>query len=322
MINRITQLFPLWAVLFSAAAMLAPSFFIALKPYIVPLLTVVMLAMGLTLTPRDFINVGKHKKAVMAGVILQFTVMPLVALLISTLMGFDADLTVGMVLVGCVAGGTSSNVMTYLAKGDVALSISMTAISTLLGVVLTPLLTAWLVGQTVSVPTLSMLTTLVKIVLIPVAAGVIFNAVAHQTVRKLEPALPLVSMFGIVMIIAIVVALNNTNIMAHGTIIAAAIIIHNSCGLAAGYWVCRLLGFDTKVCRTIAFEVGLQNSGLATALAMKFFTPAAAIPGTLFSVWHNISGSILAGYWSRKAQADTAVQQDSSQPDAATAKTL
>lgn len=300
MLRTITQLFPLWAVLFSLCAYFFPSVFVDLKSQIVPLLTIIMLAMGLTLKPKDFLNVVTNKKAIGIGLILQFSVMPLAALLVSLLLGFDPMLTIGMVLVGSVAGGTSSNVMCYLAKGDVALSITMTSISTLLGVVLTPLLVKLLAGQSVDVPAISMLMSLVKIVLVPVSIGLLCNVLLHSVTEKLEPVLPLISMVAIVMIIAIVVALNASQLATIGPIVALAVILHNSIGLASGYWICRALGFNESICRTVAFEVGLQNSGLATALAMKFFTPASAVAGTIFSIWHNLSGSLLAGYWAKR----------------------
>ncbi|EMA8957339.1 bile acid:sodium symporter family protein [Vibrio fluvialis] len=300
MLRTITQLFPLWAVLFSLCAYFFPSVFVDLKSQIVPLLTIIMLAMGLTLKPKDFLNVVTNKKAIGIGLILQFSVMPLAALLVSLLLGFDPMLTIGMVLVGSVAGGTSSNVMCYLAKGDVALSITMTSISTLLGVVLTPLLVKLLAGQSVDVPAMSMLMSLVKIVLVPVSIGLLCNVLLHSVTEKLEPVLPLVSMVAIVMIIAIVVALNASQLATIGPIVALAVILHNSIGLASGYWICRALSFNESICRTVAFEVGLQNSGLATALAMKFFTPASAVAGTIFSIWHNLSGSLLAGYWAKR----------------------
>jgi BASS family bile acid:Na+ symporter len=300
MLKRLINLFPLWAVLFAGAAYFFPAIFTGLKPLIIPLLMVIMLTMGLTLSGRDFLNVLQHKKAVLVGLILQFTVMPVTALVISLIMGFDVALTVGMILVGSVAGGTASNVMCYLAKGDVALSISMTAISTLLGVLLTPLLVHLLAGQSIDVPTYAMLLSLVKIVVIPVVLGLVVNTLLHSVTQKIEPLLPLISMVAIVVIIGIVVALNAGHLVRIGPAVAVAVILHNSVGLASGYWICRLLGFHEQVCRTIAFEVGLQNSGLATALAMKFFTPASAVAGTLFSIWHNLSGSFLAGIWSKR----------------------
>ncbi|MEL0660375.1 bile acid:sodium symporter family protein [Psychromonas arctica] len=299
MLKTITNLFPVWAILLSLLAFFQPSLFTSLKTFIVPLLTIIMLAMGLTLTPKDFANVSKNIKAVSVGVILQFTVMPIVALIIATLMNFDANLTVGLVLVGAVAGGTSSNVMCFLAKGDVALSISMTAISTLLSVIFTPLLVELLAGKSIDIPVTGMIISLIKIVLVPVVLGIVLNTLLHKSIKKIAPALPLISMAAIVIIIAIVVALNAEKLVEVGSMVAIAVILHNSFGLLAGYWITKKLGFEEKVCRTIAFEVGLQNSGLATALAMKFFAPTAAIAGTIFSIWHNISGSILAGYWSR-----------------------
>lgn len=299
MIKTITNLFPVWAILLSVLAFFQPTIFTSLKSLIVPLLTVIMLAMGLTLTAKDFANVSKNIKAVSVGVILQFTIMPIVALAIATLLNFDVNLTVGLVLVGAVAGGTSSNVMCFLAKGDVALSISMTAISTLLGVIFTPLLVEMLAGKAIDIPVMGMIVSLIKIVLIPVILGVIINTFLHKPINKIAPALPLISMAAIVIIIAIVVALNVKQLIEVGVMVAIAVILHNSIGLLAGYFITKKLGFEEKICRTIAFEVGLQNSGLATALAMKFFAPTAAIAGTIFSVWHNISGSILAGYWSR-----------------------
>ncbi|MGO1298594.1 MAG: bile acid:sodium symporter family protein [Vibrio sp.] len=300
MIKKLTNLFPIWALLFSLCAFWQPQWFTDLKIAIVPLLVVIMLSMGLTLRPDDFFNVVKNKRAIGAGLILQFSVMPLTALVVSMALGFDPTLTVGMVLVGSVAGGTSSNVMCYLAKGDVALSITMTAISTLAGVLVTPFLVAVLAGKSVDVPVTSMLISLVKIVLVPVALGVIINVYFHSVTAKIDDVLPLVSMIAIVTIIAIVVALNAQQLTEIGPIVALAVVIHNSVGLTLGFWVCRFLGFEDKICRTVAFEVGLQNSGLATALAMKFFTPASAVAGTIFSVWHNLSGSILAGFWAKR----------------------
>lgn len=300
MIRVITNLFPVWAILLSVIAFFQPELFTGLKSFIVPLLTLIMLSMGLTLQPRDFANVLKNFPAVTTGVILQFTVMPLVALAIAMLLGFDPNLTVGLILVGCVAGGTSSNVMCFLAKGDVALSITMTAISTLIGVILTPLLVELLAGKAVDIPVSGMIMSLVKIVLLPVLVGVIINFFFYRPIQQINAVLPLVSMTAIVLIVAIVVALNAGKLVEIGPLVALAVVLHNSVGLFCGYFVSKQLGFEEKVCRTIAFEVGLQNSGLATALAMKFFAPTAAIAGTIFSVWHNISGSLLAGYWAKK----------------------
>ncbi|WP_404421226.1 bile acid:sodium symporter family protein [Thalassospira australica] len=311
------QLFPLWAALLSLLAYFVPGAFTSMSGAIIPLLTVIMLAMGLTLTTRDFANVAKSRKAMAVGVALQFLIMPAAAWSVATLFGFGPELMIGMLLVGSVAGGTSSNVMCYLAKGDTALSISMTAASTLIGVFLTPVLASFFAGQSIDVPVQPMLMTLLQVVLVPVAIGVALNEFASKWVRKIEGLFPYVSMFAILLIIAIVVALNAGKIATVGLIVAFAVILHNAIGLALGYGITALLGFDRKICRTIAFEVGLQNSGLATALALKFFTPAAALPGTLFSVWHNISGSLLAGYWSHKPIADDADSPSKTRPKSA-----
>lgn len=203
---------------------------------------------------------------------------------------------------GACPGGTASNVVCYLAGGDVALSITMTVCSTLLAIVLTPLLTWLYVGQAVSVPVLKMLVSIFKIVLLPVGVGVLLNTVFTGYVRKIRHLFPMVSVLAIVFIIAIVVAINRRNIAVTGWSVALAVAIHNLAGLSAGYGAARLLGWEERICRTIAIEVGMQNSGLAVALAMKYFSAAAALPGALFSIWHNLSGSMLAACWARRSR--------------------
>ncbi|MBQ4863900.1 bile acid:sodium symporter family protein [Pseudoalteromonas sp. MMG013] len=295
------QLFPLWAILFSAFAFVFPIYFVDLKSMIIPLLMVIMLTMGLTLTPKDFLRATENKKAIFIGILLQFSVMPILAFLLAKGMNFDTQSLIGLVLVGTVAGGTASNVLCYLAKGDVALSITMTAISTLIGVILTPVLTTLLIGELVNIPIINMLVSLFKIVLLPVTLGVILNLYCNKLITKSLPALPMLSMGAIVFIIAIVVALNQAKLESTGLVIMLAVILHNGIGLLLGYFVPKRLGCDEQVCRTIAFEVGMQNSGLAVALAMKFFTPSAAVAGSLFSIWHNVSGSLLASIWQKSA---------------------
>ena len=299
----IIRLFPIWVVLAAISGMALPELFTDLKGQINLLLMIVMLGMGLTLKPGNFLDLKDYKAAVIAGVILQFSVMPLMALLIATMFKLDTDLTAGLVLVGSVAGGTASNVIALLAKGNVALSVSMTAISTLASVLMTPLLMVWLVGSTVNVPTMEMVTSLFQIILIPVTLGVSLNVYGENFVDKIRPALPAVSVFVIVLIITIVVALNAERISEMALGIFAATLLHNVSGLLLGYLAAHLLGFDKVVCRTIAIEVGMQNSGLATALGLKFFGAIAALPGAIFSIWLNITGSIFASacaYWDEK----------------------
>ncbi len=300
MIHRITSLFPLWAVLLSIAAYLRPDLFAGMKPAIVPLLGVVMFGMGMTLTWGNFAEVLQRPKVIMVGLVLQYLLMPLTAWVVGALLGLSTPLLVGLVLVGACPGGTASNVICYLARGDVALSITLTTCATLLAVLATPALTWLYVGQQVPVPVLQMLWSVAKIVLLPVAAGVLVNSLAGSFLKKAKPLFPLISVAAIVVIIAIVVALNRDNLANMGLVVAVAVILHNATGLAGGYWITRVLGWEERICRTIAIEVGMQNSGLGVALAVKYFSAAAAVPGALFSIWHNLSGSLLAGYWSRK----------------------
>ena len=293
------RFFPLWVIVAAVVGFLLPELLVSIKSLVVPLLTGIMLCMGLTLQPRDFVEVGRYKTAILAGTALQFSVMPLMALLISLSLGLSQELLVGMVLVGSVAGGTASNVMTHLAGGNVALSVSMTAISTLLGIVMTPLLLWLLVGSNVDVPALSMLESLFKIVLLPVTAGVLLNHFFRGRVTSIQRYLAPLSVIMIVIIIAIVVALNQSSIDSGVIWIALATLLHNLSGLALGYMAAHLLGFDRVICRTIAIEVGMQNSGLATALALKFFSPISALPGAIFSIWLNITGSVFAAACTR-----------------------
>lgn len=295
------QLFPIWAIACSALAYFMPSLFSDFKSSIVPLLMFIMLTMGLTLRAADFKRVLDNKKAVLLGLILQFSVMPIAAFALSQAISLDSEMTVGMILVGAVAGGTASNVLCYLAKGDVALSVTMTVVSTLLGVVFTPLLTSLFLNQLIDIPVLGMLMSLVKIVLLPIIIGVLLNHWFAQSLDRFSKILPLFAMLAIIFIISIIVALNQEKLQTLSVLLVVAVMCHNILGLLLGYWVPKRFGFNEQVCRTVAFEVGMQNSGLAVALAIKFFTPTAAIAGTLFSIWHNISGSILAGYWQKKS---------------------
>ncbi|MBN2964764.1 bile acid:sodium symporter family protein [Sulfurospirillum sp. T05] len=302
MVNRINGLFPLWAVLVGALAYLAPTLFKSHASLIVPLLTMIMFFMGATLKAEDFLRALKRPVVIGLTLALQFGCMPLLAFGISKTLGFSTDLLVGMLLVGAVSGGTASNVMAYLAKADVALSITLTAISTILSVLLTPFLVWFYVGQEVDVNAMGMLMGIVKIVLVPVLAGLVCSHLFGAKIQKLHGLFALFSMGAILFIIAIVIALNQPKIATVGALIFLGVVLHNLLGLLIGYLVPKLLGYDTKTCRTIAIETGMQNSGLAVALAGKYFaaTPLSALPGALFSVWHNISGSLLAGFWGKR----------------------
>ena len=298
--TRFNQLFPVWALCLSCIAFVASDFLSSFEEAIVPLLTLVMFMMGLTLTQKDFKRIRKEPKAVFIGVLLQFLLMPVLALTLAGMLQLSNQLTAGMVLVGSCAGGTASNVMTYLAKGDVALSISMTMASTLIGVFATPFLCAFYLSETVSVDTRGMLLSIMQMVFLPVFAGVIVNHLLQTQVVKFERFFPSLSILLILCIIAIVVALNSERLVDIGLLTLVAVILHNSLGLASGFFVSRLFGFNLKQSHTIAIEVGMQNSGLGVALALQYFSSTAALPGALFSVWHNVSGSMLASAWGNK----------------------
>jgi BASS family bile acid:Na+ symporter len=298
--SRLTQLFPFWAIIISLLAWQYPELFRSYETWIVPLLSVVMFGMGLTLHLSDFSYVLQMPRLIFAGIALQYTIMPLTAVMLSDLMGLDPVLTAGMILVGTCPGGTASNVICYLARGNVALSITLTAVSTFLAVILTPALTAELVSKTIDVPVLDMLLSILYMVIIPVSAGVLLNHVAGNILKPVRLVFPLLSVIAIVFIIAIIVSLNAQQVHQLGATILIAVMLHNSAGLFLGYFTSRLLGYSPTECRTLAIEVGMQNSGLAVALAIKYFTAAAALPGAIFSIWHNLSGSILAGFWSSR----------------------
>ena len=226
--------------------------------------------------------------------------MPILALTLAKLLQLSTPLTVGMVLVGSCAGGTASNVICFLARGDVALSVSMTFVSTLIGVVATPLLSQFYLAEQVAVDELAMIESLLQIVFVPVISGFCFRAVLPRLSAALQPALPLISVICILLIIGVVVAMNAPQLRGIGPLIVLAVILHNALGIAGGFTLSRLFGFDLKQSQTIAIEVGMQNSGLAAALSLQFFSATAALPAALFSIWHNISGALLAGHWGRQ----------------------
>ncbi|MBD3618623.1 MAG: bile acid:sodium symporter family protein [Chromatiales bacterium] len=297
---RAILLFPLLAICFALLAWALPAPFAALKPAIPWLLALVMFGMGMTLRPADFGETLGRPGLIGLGLGLQFLVMPLAAWGVGEALGLSAALLAGLVLVGASPGGTASNVICYLARGDVALSITLTTLSTLLAVLATPLLTWLYVGQRIEVPVGPMLVSVAQIVLLPVALGVAANTLLGRRLAAVQQVFPAVSIAAIVLIIAIVVALNADRLAGLGALLLLAVILHNALGLAAGYAAGRLFGFDRRIARTLAIEVGMQNSGLAVALAAKYFAPAAALPGALFSVWHNLSGAALAAVWSRR----------------------
>lgn len=287
----------------AALALFVPSSVSFIKTsYVNTLLGIVMFGMGLTLKASDFKIVFSHPKDVVLGCLAQFTIMPLLAFFLTKLFGLSPELAVGVILVGTCPGGTSSNVMTYLAKGDVALSVGMTGVSTILAPFLTPVLTYLLAGQTVDVNMMSMFLSIVKVVIVPIALGCIINKLFADFTQKLVKVLPLVSVTAIVAIVAAVVSANASKIMTSGLLIVMVVMLHNICGYALGFFIGKALKLETAKCKAVAIEVGMQNSGLATSLAATHFAqyPLATIPGAVFSVWHNISGAIFANFMAGK----------------------
>ena len=284
------------AVILAAAVsgFLAPEGFLWALPWIGWLLAVIMLGMGTTLTAADFAAVFTRPRAVAAGVGAQFIVMPALAWGISRALQLPPELAVGVILVGTCPGGTASNVVAFLARADVALSVTLTTISTLLSPILTPALTLLLVDRSMDVSAAALFLDVFKIVAAPVALGVLLNRYLPGPMRTCTPFLPLVSVTAIALIVAAVVAGNRESLYISGLLVAVAVIAHNGIGLALGYGVASLLGLGVAQRRTTAIEVGMQNSGLAVALARAHVDPAAALPGALFTVWHNLSGALIA----------------------------
>ena len=300
MLQKFTSLFPFWAIILSAIALLHPGTFLPYKDAIPFLLGLVMFGMGMTLTLEDFLLVFKRPKAVIIGTVLQYTLMPLAGFFIARAFSLSPELTAGVVLLGCCPGGTASNVICYLAKGDVAFSIVLTSVSTLISFIMTPLLTWIYIGQTIDVDTYGMLISILQIVIVPVVLGIVINSLFGTRIRNIRHFFPALSVVTIVFIIAIIMATNRNTVISAGIIISIVVIVHNLLGLASGYGLSRLMGLSEIEARTIGIEVGMQNSGLSVALAIKHFTAAAALPGALFSIWHNISGSFAASYWAER----------------------
>ena len=294
-------------VLLSAiVALLFPGVFSQVKPTVInPLLGVIMFGMGLTLRAEDFRIVFSRPKDVIIGCLAQFSVMPLLAWTLAKVFALDEALTVGVVLVGCCPGGTASNVITYLAKGDLALSVGMTGVSTLLAPVLTPLLVLLLAGKTVDVDVMGMLLSILWVVILPIVAGLIVKRLWPRQTSAATAYLPALSSLAICAIVLIIIAANATKLMSSGLIVILVVVLHNIGGLAIGYAIGTLLNMTAAKRKAVSIEVGMQNSGLASSLATLHFAayPMATIPGAIFSVWHNISGAMVARLYTRKQHA-------------------
>ncbi|XDZ51444.1 bile acid:sodium symporter family protein [Neisseriaceae bacterium CLB008] len=293
--------FAIWVLLFAALSFWAPNAFTWIGAYIPWLLGLIMFGMGATLTVGDFKEVARHPVAVVVGVVAQFVIMPSVAYVLAKLFQLPPEIAVGVILVGACPGGTSSNVMTYLAKGNTALSVACTSISTLLAPVLTPAIFYLLASQWLEVSASAMFVSVLKIVLLPIFLGLIVRALWQRKVEQAAQILPLISVVAIVMIVTAVVAGSKANILTSGLLIFGIVVLHNGFGYLLGFLLGKLFKLPYEDNKAIAIEVGMQNSGLGAALAVAHFSPLTAVPSALFSLWHNISGPLLATYWARKA---------------------
>jgi BASS family bile acid:Na+ symporter len=272
-----------------------------MKSLIVPLLQIIMFGMGTAMSLKDFLGVVKMPKGVLVGVVCQFTIMPVLGFAIATMFDFPAEIAAGVVLIGSSPSGLASNVMAYLAKANVALSVTLTAVSTLLAPLMTPLLMEFFAGEFVPIDFWGMMLSIVKIVILPIVAGLIFNHFFHGKVNWFDKAMPVVSMVGIALIIMVITAAGRDSLLTIGLFLILAAIIHNAAGYFLGYWGCKLFKMDERDCRTIALEVGMQNGGLASGIALEMGKVATVgLAPAVFGPWMNISGSSLATYWRDK----------------------
>ena len=301
-INLATRLFPLWVIVFSIWAYFDSQTWTALQTFVIPLLSIVMFSMGLTLKTKDFYRIFKNFKIILLGIFLQFLLMPGIGYFLISIFDLETVIAIGILLVGTAPGGTASNVICYLAKGDIALSISLTTCSTFLAVFFMPTLFWLYTGTDIDVPILQMMLSIFKIIILPVTLGVILNSLNLKFLNKIKNALPLIAITAIVIIIATIIGSSSDQILIYGWLILLIVIFHNLLGFIFGYYSCYLLNLDKKTSRTIAIEVAMQNSGLATALAIKYFGAISAIPAAFYSVWHNISGSLIASFWKKRTK--------------------
>lgn len=296
--------FAVWVIIFAIVAFYFPAHFTFLAKYISILLGIVMFGMGLTLKGKDFSEIFTRPLEVLIGILGQFIIMPCLALLLCLALQLPPEITVGVILVGCCPGGTASNVMTFLGKGDVALSVTISACTTIMAPLVTPALIYLLANQWVEVNPMAMFISIVNIVLIPIVAGVAINTFFGKYLSGAVAVLPMISVVAIVLIVLAVVAVSQKQIAATGLLIFAVVILHNTLGLALGYILGKLCHLSQKKCKTLSIEVGMQNSGLGVALAMAHFSPISAVPSAIFSVWHNISGPIIATIFSNMKDPD------------------
>jgi bile acid:Na+ symporter, BASS family len=304
-------LFTLSIVAAASIAYSFPQYFLEingfpLKKLIIPLLQVIMFGMGTTMTLEDFKSIVKTPKAVVVGILCQFTIMPLLGFTIASMFDFPAEIAAGIILIGCSPSGLASNVMAYIAKANVALSITITSIATLLAPILTPFLMKTLGGQYINIDIRTMAFDIFKMIIIPIILGVVVSRILRGYNDLLQKVLPIVSMAGIAFIIVIITAAGQKSLQAVGLTLVLATLMHNIGGYLLGYWGGRLFKLPEQDCRTVAIEVGLQNAGLASGLAVSMGKMSTVgISPALFGPIMNITGSLLASWWSKKIPQDS-----------------
>lgn len=295
-----TNTFLVWMLIAAVIGFIFPMQLSTLSNWVPYLLGIVMLGMGLTIDPKDFKIIFQAPRSVIIGVVLQYTIMPLSAFLIVKLFHLPSEIAIGVILVGCCPGGTSSNVMSYLANANVALSVAITSVSTLLAPFLTPALIYLFAHEWLQVSFISMFWSVVQVILIPIIIGFVLQKLFKTFADKTATALPIVSVVAISLILASVVGSSKAQILATGLLIFAVVILHNLIGYILGYTFAKILKLDRPDKKAVSIELGMQNSGLAVSLATVHFNPLSAVPGAVFSLIHNITGPILAKYWNKR----------------------
>jgi len=293
----IEKQFILITIVLSGIALAYPPSFTWIKPHIPLGLGIIMFGMGMTLDFEDFRDILRKWRLVGFGMLMQYGIMPLLAVGISFVFGLPPEAVIGMVVVGACPGGTASNVIAYLAKANVPLSVTMTLASTCLAPILTPAIIYWLLEKQINIDFLSMVQSVFWIVLFPLVDGLIVRRIFRKKLEAFLRYFPSLSVMVIALLIACIIGLSQKTLLAFPVMVLAAVVLHNSLGLAAGYGLARLAKCSKRDARTLAIEVGMQNSGLGVALAVKYFGAASALPGALFSLWHNLSGVTLARKW-------------------------
>lgn len=299
-----TNMMAVWVILLTVIALIYPNLFIWIAPYITILLGVIMFTMGLTLSIDDFKEIFKQPIKVIVLALAQYLVMPIIAVSLVFLFNLPPEIAIGVILVGSSPGGTSSNVMTFLAKGNVTLSVAATTVTTLLAPIVTPSLTLLLASTWLDISFSAMMVSILQVVLIPVLLGLGVGSLFRKQVDRVVDVLPMISMTGILGVMTAVSASNVDNILTSGLIILLVVILHNLLGYATGFLLGKIFKFNLADTKTISIEVGMQNSGLATALAVQHFEPVTALPGALFSVWHSLSGAVLANVFGKLKEKD------------------